>query len=556
MQALSLLSLACTGALPREQHQRSLLRDHLFAQSSRPMSQSKSAAALPGPVRALEAEGQLVRTATARLLVAVLVVPVRVVVVPVRVVVVVLPGREGRPMLSSASAAPHRRLSWRQHQSSRTSDRSAEDVSFVGLHSSSDTGRTMSMASRGQPGLGRCLQQNCLRAGVMKLASLCKPWAQLSSTSLRLRQPMLLCSQHRCWRPARHPAQAPVPSLASASAEVTVAVVAAVVVVSAAPRQASAAVQLAHSGQCLTTSGCAAAQALTFSRPERWCCPAHLAQSPHVAVMPARSHSTRQPGDPLEAEPRWWWSTMVPVAVLVDAAVLASVLTATVVDEQPTPWCLQHQCALSPDHIFLAAVHLASNSLSLSMQACSGMSSSLLRSSTAGEVELDTAEVVICFVAVEVVAAVSLELVGLAATGLAVVVLARLAALELHGLVAVLVLRPAGGGPTAPSRSQVPGLAWQQLRRAPSGQESALLQNEQQPLCTLVASSAVEFRASGRCPEPAGQKSCRGAPAKTRSTPLPLCGPVTATSTRNSDVFLKRSVTAKSCSTRVKFPGS
>lgn len=108
MQALSLLSLACTRALPREQHHRSLLRDHWFAQSSSPMSQSKGAAALLA--RALvpdAARDWLGPATTAR----------EVVVVPVRVVVVVLPGHEER-LKSKSKSCPHFRLSWRQHQSS------------------------------------------------------------------------------------------------------------------------------------------------------------------------------------------------------------------------------------------------------------------------------------------------------------------------------------------------------------------------------------------------------------------------------------------------------
>lgn len=207
------------------------------------------------------------------------------------------------------------------------------------LHSSKDRGRTMSPtsnASRGQAGpLGRCLQQNFLRAGVRKLTSLCNPWAQLFSTSLRPWQPMLLRLQHDSWRPARHPAQAPAPALTSAPAEAS----AAVVVAADVRWHASAAVQFAHIGQCFSTSECASAQALASKRPERWCCPAHVIQSLHGATMPVCSHSVWQ-SDELRPSgvPRVEVvSVVLVVVVLAGAAVLADVPAVTVVVGQPTP---------------------------------------------------------------------------------------------------------------------------------------------------------------------------------------------------------------------------
>lgn len=157
------------------------------------------------------------------------------------------------------------------------------------------------------------------------------------------------------------------------------------------------------------------------------------------------------------------------------------------------------------------------------------------RDGSTGEAEVAAVEVVFCLVEVDVVAAVSLELVVLAA-------------LRTARLVVVLVLRGADPQLVCP--------ASQQCCRAPDGQEPILSQYAQQPLCTFMSYSAVTFWARWRCQEPSGQKSCRGAPAKTRSTPLSLCGPVTATSTRNSDVFLKRSVKARFCSTCDMFVGS
>jgi len=176
------------------------------------------------------------------------------------------------------------------------------------------------------------------------------------------------------------------------------------------------------------------------------------------------------------------FSVILAVMVLVGVAVLA------VVVGQPTPWCLQHQFVLSSDHVFLAAVHLSSHVLSLAIQPFSDGST--------GDVEAAAVEVVIrCLVEVDVVTAVSLELVVLAL-------------LRTAGLVVVLVLW--GAGP------QLARPASQQCCRAPDGQEPVLSQYAQQPLCTFMLYSAVSFWARRRCQEPSGQKSCRGTPAKTR----------------------------------------
>jgi len=202
---------------------------------------------------------------------------------------------------------------------------------------------------------------------------------------------------------------------------------------------------------------------------------------------------------------------------------------ATAVVGQPTPWCLQHQFVLSSDHTFLAAAHLSSQVLSLAAQP--------LSDGCTGEVEAAAVEVVVGLVEVDVVTTVSLELTVLAAVRTA-------------GPVEVVTLGLSSPGPQ-PSRP-----ASQQRRWAPSGQETVLSQYAQQPLCTFVVYSAASSWSCRPRREPPGQNSWRGAPAKTRSTPSSSRGPVTATSTRNSDAPLKRSVRARCCSSCDKFVGS
>lgn len=201
--------------------------------------------------------------------------------------------------------------------------------------------------------------------------------------------------------------------------------------------------------------------------------------------MPVCSHSVWQSDERRPSELPRVILTRAVLADTVVAAVLADVPTVTVVVGQPTPWCLQHQFVLSSDHLFLAAVHRSSHVLSLAKQP--------FRDGSTGEVEVAAVEVVICLVEIDVVA---VEFVVVAAVSLELVVLA---ALGTAGLVVVLMLR--GPGP------QLACPASQQCCRTPDGQEPILSQYAQQPPCTLVLYSAVSFRACWRCREPSGQKS-------------------------------------------------